>query len=201
MKSILRSAAGQRGGKRRRAGLEVRARAEYRIRVDHGSGVAPGDVLAEARLVPGLVVDAGVGGDDLHAPQALDELALLRHLGWVLPQPLAVREIDAARGRGASDAAARAEAHFLAQELEAAVAHHLDVAHQVDIGDRNHALCLPEAADLDLVLERAPGRLPKLAGEDLAFLGRQFQALLALAGLRREVLFELARLILVGIGI
>src|SRR6266850_144627 len=34
-----------------------------------------------------------------------------------------------------------------------------------------------------------------------AFLGRQFQALFALAGLRREVLFELARLILVGIGI
>src|SRR5439155_1328831 len=83
--------------------------------------------------------------------QALDELALLRHLGGVLPQPLAVREIDAARVRGRADAAARAEAHFLAQELEAAVAHHLDVAHQVDIGYRNHALCLPEAADLALV--------------------------------------------------
>src|SRR5947199_8971257 len=99
MKSILRGAAGQRGGKCRRAGLEVRARAEHRIRVDHGSGVAPGDVLAEARLVPGLVVDAGVGGRDLLAQQALDDLALLRHHGWVLSQPLAVLYFDAARVR------------------------------------------------------------------------------------------------------
>src|SRR2546428_225041 len=48
-------------------------------------------------------------------------------------------------------ASARAEADFLAQELEAAVAHHLDVAHQVDIRDGDHALCPPEATDLDLV--------------------------------------------------
>src|SRR2546423_13962084 len=116
MKSILRGAAGQRGGKCRRAGLEVRARAEYRIRVDHGSGVAPGDVLAEARLVPGLVVDAGVGGDDLHAPQALDELALLRHPGGVLPPPLAVAALAAARAPRAAAAAARPAAHFLAHD-------------------------------------------------------------------------------------
>src|SRR5204863_9112018 len=116
-------------------------------------------------------------------------------------QLVARRAYESARFLRVAAAPPRAESHFLAQELDAAVAHHLDVAHQVDIGDRNHALCPPEAADLDLVLERAPRRLPKLAGEDLAFLGRQFQALLALAGLRREVLFELARLILVGIGI
>src|SRR6266404_6214265 len=173
----------------------------HRLGIDHRSGIAPGDVLAEARLVPGLVVDAGIGGDNLHAPQALDDLALFRHLGGVLPEPLAVREIDAARVRRRANAAARAEADLLAQELEAAVAHHLDVAHQVDIRDGDHAPGLPEAAALDLVLERASRRLPQLAGEDPAFLGRQFQALLALAGLRREVLFELARLILVGIGI
>src|SRR2546430_3669400 len=59
--------------------------------------------LAEARLVPGLAVDAGVGGDDLHAPQALDELALLRHLGGVLPHPPAEREIHGALARRHAD--------------------------------------------------------------------------------------------------
>src|SRR5947209_19053870 len=97
MKSILRGAAGQRGGKRRRAGLEVRARAEHRIRIDHGSGVAPGDVLAEARLVPGLVVDAGVGGDDLHAPQALDDIALFRYLGGCMPTMVVMLVINGTR--------------------------------------------------------------------------------------------------------
>src|SRR5207237_839260 len=80
---------------------------EHRIRIDHGSGVAPGDVLAEARLVPGLGVDAGVGGDAVHAPQALDDLALLRHLRGRLPRAAPRRDLGAAPARHRDDAAAR----------------------------------------------------------------------------------------------
>src|SRR5712692_2510009 len=201
MKTIFRSAAGERGGKGRRAGLEVGARAEHRVGVDHRAGIAPGDVLAEVRLIDRLVVDAGVGGDDVHAAQALDQLAFLRHFRRVLAELVAESEIDAARiGRG-SDAAARLEARFFAQVLESRVAHHLDVAHHVDVGDGYEALRAPEAPDLDLVLERTSWRFAVLAGEDRALLARQLQRLFALARLRSEVLLVLVGLVLVGVGV
>src|SRR5258705_1010949 len=176
MKAVFRRAAGQRRSERRRPRLEVGARAEHRVGVDDGAGVAPGEVLAEVRLVEGLVVDAGVGGDDVHPPQRGDQLALLRHLAGVLPEPLAMREVDAARVGGGGDLAAGAQVGLFLQPGESAVAHHLDVAHHVDAGDRHEAPRVPEAADLDLVFERAPLGFATLAGEDGALLARELQA-------------------------
>ena len=70
------------GRQGRRAGFEVGARAEHRVGVDHGAGVAPGNVLAQVRLVHGLVVDAGVRRDDVHALERGDDLLfLLRQIG------------------------------------------------------------------------------------------------------------------------
>jgi hypothetical protein len=41
----------------------------------------------------------------------------------------------------------------------------------VDVGDRDEALCAPEAPDFDLIFERAPGGIAASTGEDRAFLG------------------------------
>src|SRR4029077_11883196 len=121
-------------GQRGRTGLEVGTRAEYRVGVDHGAGIAPGDVLAQVRLVDSLVIDTGVGGDDVHAPQRGDNFLFLRRLARVLAHALAVREVHAAGVGGGAHCTARAAAGFFLEPREARVSHHLDVAHHVDVG-------------------------------------------------------------------
>src|SRR6185503_10315478 len=175
MKPVFRGATGDRRGERGGPGLEVRARAEYRVGVDHRAGIAPGDVLAEVRLVDGVVVDTGVGGDHVHATQRRDQLALLADLGRVLAEALAVSEVDAAGIGRRWYGTAGADCGVFLDPGEAAVAHHLDVAHHVDVADRHEALRAPEAADFDLVFERAPRGFAVLAGEDGALLARQVQ--------------------------
>ncbi len=130
-------------------------------------------MLAQVRLVDGLVVDAGVGGDDIHAPQGRDQLAFLDGFAGILAQALAVREIHAARIGGGADYAARAAVRFRLEPGQAAVAHHLDVAHHVDVADRHEAPGAPELAHFHLVGERPAGGLAALAAEDLPLLGRQ----------------------------
>ena len=104
MKAVLRRPAGHRRRHRGRARFEIAARAAHRVRPDDGAGVAPGDVLAEMRLVDGLVVDAGVGGDDVHVAQVAGSARAPwrpRRASW--PRRSHVREIEAARVRRRRD--------------------------------------------------------------------------------------------------
>jgi hypothetical protein len=143
-------ASGEAGGEGGRAALEVAARAEHRVGVDHGAGIAPGDMLAEMRLIDRLVVDAGVGLHHADRAQMPDQLAFLAHHLRVLEQPLGDCEVDAAGVGGDRDAKARLLARPGAQKLEPGIAHDLHVAHHVGTGHRHHALGAEETADLDL---------------------------------------------------
>ena len=73
--------------------------------------IGPGDVFAEMRLVQRLVVDAGIGGHDIHVAQKTYDLPLLARLAHVLPETIHVIEVDAARigghGHGNAHAAPR----------------------------------------------------------------------------------------------
>ena len=87
MKSVRRRATGERSGDIRLAGLEIRARAEHRVRVDHGSGVAPRNVLAEFRLINRLVVNASVGRRNPHLRVVHQDFAFFFFLAASCPKP------------------------------------------------------------------------------------------------------------------
>src|SRR2546428_7976953 len=73
MMAVRRRHPGEPARPRRRPRLVVRARAGHRVRPDHGARVAPREMLAEARLVDGLVVDAGVDLERAELLEMLDE--------------------------------------------------------------------------------------------------------------------------------
>ena len=129
------------------------------------------------RLVDGLIVDAGVRGHHVHLPQIADQLPFLGRFAGILPEPLGVRKIEAARVGRDGHLAARFRLREAAQMLEPAVAHHLDVAHHVHVGDGHEPFCVVELADRALELERAPDHFAALAAQHRPFLSSQSHTL------------------------
>src|SRR5439155_2422143 len=86
--------------------------------------------------------------------QVTDQTPLLFDLLRILAEPLRVREIDAARVGRDRNAAMSSLCAAVSEERQAAVAHHLDVAHHVSVGDGHEALSTKEAPDFDLVGDR-----------------------------------------------
>ena len=154
MKTILGRAAGDRRGERRRPAFEIGAGAVDGVSIDHRPCIAPGDMLAQVRLIDGLVVDAGVGSNDVQRMQMTDQAPLFFDLGRVLPELFRVRKIDAARVGRDRNAAMSPLRATVGEKRQAAVAHHLDVAHHVSVGDGYEALGVKEAPDFDLIGDR-----------------------------------------------
>src|SRR5262249_55756153 len=87
MKAVARRAAGEPGAERRRAALEIRARAAHAVGIDDDAGIAVGDVLAAHRRHDGLIVDAGVGHQHAERLERGDRAALAREHPVLLPEP------------------------------------------------------------------------------------------------------------------
>ena len=88
---------------------------------------------------------------------------------------------------GRRDGAARRALHLVPQELEAGVAHHLDVAHHVDVGDERR---LRAQRPTSIWYSSAPRCFAARAG-DAALLGRELHHSPYRAS--GEALLELAR--------
>ena len=155
MEPVLGRAPRHRCGQGRGPAFEVRARAEDRVRVDDGPGVAPCDVLTEVRLVERLVIDAGIARDHIHMLEVADQLLFLGRFARVLAQRVRMRKVEAARIRGRRDRAAGFFLRETSQVREAAIAHDFDIAHHVHVGHGDETPGAPELADLDLLLDRA----------------------------------------------
>ena len=128
-------------------------------------------MLAELRLVDRLVVDAGV---DLHRPQSAEarhQRALALDQPRVLPHRRRSLEVDTAGVGGNRHGEAAAQPEEVLDEGKARVAHHLHVAHHVDVGDGNQPLGAEEGAHRDLLFKhqtRGLAKAPQLGSAALA---------------------------------
>ena len=120
-------------------------------------------MLPKVRLIEHLVVNAGVDGGDLHAPQGRDDRPLLRDRFRRLAEPRGIREIHAAGVRRDAPPTRGSKLAIMLEEAQTGIAHHFDVAHHVDVGDRDEAFRPEELSDLDLLLDGLRNRGPILA--------------------------------------
>ena len=173
MKTVFGYAPGETRGQRGGTGFEIGARAEYRIGVDHRAGITPGDMFAEVRLVQRLIIDAGVGSNDIHAPQAGDQLFFLERFFRILLQAFDMGKVDTARIGRCRLPAFRAGLRSPFEKGLAGVAHDFDITHHVHIRHRHEAFRAEELADFQLQLQRFLHCAALLAAQHFFLLCRQ----------------------------
>src|SRR5713101_7616555 len=123
--------------------------------------------------------------------QVTDQAPLLFDFQRVLAEPLRVRKIDAARVGRDRNAAMSPLRATVGEKRQAAVAHHLDVAHHVSVGDGHEALGVKEAPDFDLIGDRFTHGLALAPVEHRLFFRGQLHTLTSLSP--RRVYWQLSR--------
>src|SRR5581483_11552830 len=164
VKAVARRAPGQSRRQRRRAALEVGARAAHRIGIDHDAGVAERTVLVAGRGLDGLVVDAGVGHGDAELLEGGDGAPFEIEHRVGLSKQVRMREIGASGigdGGHADFALTFSGGGKAFQPSHAGLAQALGVGHDVGLRDGYEVGGIEEFADLDLMLQ---GKLRQRAG-------------------------------------
>ena len=133
-------------------------------------------MLAQVRLVQGLVVDAGVNRHRSHALEVRDDLALaLSHLVG-LAKAMGPRKVHTTGIGGQRTYRARTVGRGLAQEADTVFPHHFDVAHHVNVRDFDEPRRAKELSDLNLLRDRLANRLSMIPSHHRAFSVGEFQA-------------------------
>src|SRR5581483_1008829 len=177
MITVARSPSGQSGAERRRAALEIRARAAHAIGIDHDAGVAIGAMLPTHRRHDGLIIDAGVGHQHAERLEGGNRPALEVDHPRLLLEPHRGSEIGAARigdGRDADAALRRRKTRHPLEPFDTCGAERLGVSHDVRLTDRHEILRTEESANLDLVIDRPGDRRPEFAGAHRLFFTGEF---------------------------
>ena len=155
------------------AGFEVGARPENGIGGNDGARVAPGQVLAQRRLIVGLIIDAGINTDHPQFFQQAHDLLFLGHFAAVLPQTRGVAHVHAAGVGGGVHRATPTQPLQTPQEIQPAVADQLNVRHDMRIGDGHEPFGLEKISHFNLIGQRLFDGLSLFAAQHAFFLIRQ----------------------------
>ena len=165
--AVARRASGQPGGERGGPALEIAARSEDAVRVDHDAGIAHREVLAAHRRQDRLIIDAGVGhqhaeGSERGARARFESTHVL-----ALAEPLIDLHVETARiGQGRDpDPPFAFGAGEAFEKAHAGLAERLGIGHDMRLRDRHQIGRVEEFADRDLMRDGPASRFAELAGQ------------------------------------
>ena len=166
--AVARRAPGQPGGERGRPALEIAARAENAVGIDHHAGVAHREMLAADRRHDRLIIDAGVGHQHAEGAECGDRARFEVAHGLALAEPLVDLHIETARigqGRDPDPPLAVGGAGEAFEKADTGLAERLGVGHDVRLRDRHEIGRVEELADRDLMRDGPASRFAELAGQ------------------------------------